>query len=274
MSETGGEREEKRVRGRKKQKKWKRGGREGGREGFAWRPSSISADKITLRFNAQTPHKAPARSWPGVTVPVQSFPAAATPIKYTRFFNPSCMFCFTFSYTYFSVMFWHEHHARPPSCPAPGTLQGSAAECLTRQTALRACSRRLTSAGSALRKLRPRCPRPRPAFAGGAARAVLWRRGDVTSGPRAGEAVVPARRSRVPVRARPGGDGTGQGERRRRLPAWQGSGDGARGRAAAGGAAPTHLLPLLLCRLCPRLRCPSRRGVPATVVAPGHRPRG
>lgn len=103
MNETEGEREEKRVRVRKIQKKGKRGGRrkrkEGRKEGFAWRPSSISADKITRRFNAQIPHKVPARSWPGVTVPVQSFPAAATPIKYTRFFNLFCMFCFTFSYT-------------------------------------------------------------------------------------------------------------------------------------------------------------------------------
>lgn len=56
---------------------------------------------ITRRFNAQTPYKAPARSWPGVTAPVQSFPDAAMPIKYTRFFNPFCMFCFTFSYMYF-----------------------------------------------------------------------------------------------------------------------------------------------------------------------------
>lgn len=90
---------------------------------------------------------------------------------------------------------------------------------------------------------------------------------DVT--PRAGEAVVPARRSRVPVRGRPGGHREG-GKGARGLQRGGARGMDPRGRVAAGGAAPTRWLRLPLRRPCPRWRCPSQRGVPAT----GDRPRG
>lgn len=65
--------------------------------------------------------------------------------------------------------------------------------------------------------------------------------------------------------AGPGSWGAGRGwGRRGKAPA--ASSEGAledtepQGHVAAGSAAPTHSLWLLLRRLCPRLRCPSRRG--------------